>query len=147
MPIEDGVDFNGITITNHGKRTKHKTIEDALKSNDINILYPTILPNNISVTDIMLFEKDSKNKIIYFYSDPNLHSEISLNTQLSKAVKNGASEKTTINSIDCYICKMPDMQLVQIEFEFNGNYYMFTHTDKDILIEIIENLEEINNEN
>ena len=35
----------------------------------------------------------------------------------------------------------------QIIFEHNGNTYTLSHRDKDLLVEIIGNLKEINNEN
>lgn len=146
-PVEDSLEYNGITITNHGKSFLYSNIEEALKSEEIDIIYPTFLPNNITVTDIMLFEDNSKNKLIYIFNEPNLSSEICFNTTLPKSVKKDATEIITVGSITCYICNMPDISLVQVDFEYKGNVYYFSYTDKDTLMEIIENLEEINNEN
>ena len=147
VPIEEKQEYNGITITNHGKNKNYKTVEEALGKENIDVLYPAVLPNDIKVTDIMLYQKNSTDKLLYSFSDPNLYSDISFNASLPQSVKDEATETIEINSIVCYICEMQDINRTQITFEYNGDKYIFSHTDKTLLIDTIENLEEINNEN
>jgi len=147
VPIEEKQEYNGITITNHGKNTNYKTVEEALEKENIDVLYPAVLPNDIKVTDIMLYTQNSKNKMAYSFNDSDLYSYTTFDTFLDKSTKNGATEIIEINGIVCYISDLDDTNCIQIKFEYNGNTYMFSHTDKEVLVEIIENLEEINNEN
>ncbi len=145
-PVEKELEFNGVSVIMNGKNTNYKTIEDALKAEKIDVLYPAVLPDGIKVTDVMFYNKNAENKMTYTFSDPDLYCITSFNTQLSQKIKIGATEKITVNSMICYAAEMPDIKCIQIHFEYNGNTYMFSHTDKEVLIEIIENLEEIKNE-
>ena len=146
-PIEEKQDFNGITITNHGKNKNYATIEEALRSEKIDILYPVYLPDHIIVTDIMISETNDKSSVFFTFSDTALFIEISFNCVLSEKIKNDATQIQIINSINCYIYEMPDINSYQINFEYNGDTYAFNYSNKETLIEIIEKLEEINNEN
>ena len=146
-PIEEEQDFNGITVVMNGENTNYNTIEDALKAENIDVLYPAVLPDGVSVTDIMFYEENAKDKMIYIFENTDLSSTISFDTKLSQSVKDAANERVTINSITYYIFHMPDISLYQIEFEYKSNSYMFCYTDKETLMEIVENLEEIKNEN
>lgn len=147
VPVEEKQEYNGITITNHGKNTNYKTVEEALEKENIDVLYPAVLPEGLSTTDIMIFKEDSLNKMSYSFNDSNLYSYTIFDNKLPTDTEYEATEIIEINSITCYICNMPDINCTQIEFEYEGNTYFFSHSDKEVLIEIIENLEEINNEN
>lgn len=146
-PIEEGVDFNGITITNHGKGTKYKTIEDALKAEKIDVLYPSVLPDGITITNITTFIEDSEKVVTFNFSNFDINLTVFYNRELSTEAKTNSTKTQEINSILCYICEMPDVSLYQIEFEYKGNLYSFNHTNKEELIKIIENLKEIDYEN
>ena len=146
-PIEEEQDFNGVSIIHHGKTTTHSTIEEALKSKEIDVLYPALLPNDIEIKEIILYQDAGSNKLVYNFTDPILYLAISFSTPISKSIIEDATEIETNKSLIYYICDMPEMSCTQIWFEYKGNSYMFSHTDKEVLIEIIENLEEINNEN
>ena len=146
-PIEEEQDFNGISVEHHGKSTLYRSIEEALKTEEIDVLYPSFLPNNIKITNIMIYEENRKDKLVYLFNDSNLFATISFNTQLTKSVKNDATETKKINNIICYFYDLDDSNCIQIRFEYKGNTYMFSHTNYNILIEIIKTLEEINYEN
>ena len=146
-PIEEELDFNGITVTFHGKTSTYPTVENALKTEKIEILYPEILPNDIEIYNITFYQKEKVNRLVYNFNDPTLCAEISFNSTVSQSIINDATEKKVIDSITCYICEMPDISLYQVDFEYKNNHYFFSHSDKDVLIKIIENLKEIHNEN
>lgn len=145
-PIEEEQDFNGITVTNHGKRSKYKNIKDAMKGESLDVLYPTLLPDGASVDNIIIYEENNENKLIFIFDTVDLSAEIVFDASLKESVYSDATETFTIDSTTYYVCTMPDISLTQIEFEYNGDSYYFSYTDKDILIEIIKNLEEIHNE-
>lgn len=146
-PIEEELDFNGVTVFMNGENINFPNIEEALKTQKLEVMYPSTLPYNIQIDKITLYEENSVDKLAYNFNDTTLYAEISFNSTVSQKVINDATEIKVINSFNCYICDMPDIHCTQITFEYNGDAYKFSHTDKDVLIRIIENLEEINNEN
>jgi hypothetical protein len=145
-PIEEEQNFNGVSVIMNGKNTNYKSIEDALKEEKIDILYPTVLPGNIKITDIMIYEKNATHRMTYTFSDLNLYSDIAFNKSLTQNIKSDATEIYTHNNITYYICEMPDTSYCQIDFEYMGNSYFFSYTNKEVLIDIVRNLKEINNE-
>lgn len=146
-PVEEELDFNGVTVVNRGKGVTYETLEEALQKENIDVLYPAFLPEGTKVQQLLFSQNNGSTELSYIFDNQNLSSNIYFNTQLSQAFKDVATEIITLDSITYYICEKSDTSSVQVEFEYKGNTYMFYHTDKNVLIEIIENLEEINNEN
>lgn len=146
-PIEEEQDFNGVSVFVNGKNTNYKSIEDALKSEKTEVLYPATLPEGIVVTDIILSKDTDTYGVFYTFNDKELFFEIFCEKPLNKAAKKDATEVQEINSITCYIYEFTDINSYQINFEYNGDTYILNHSNKKLLIEIIENLEEIKNEN
>lgn len=146
-PIDEDLDFNGETITINGKATTYSTVDKALKSEKIDVLYPSVLPDGSKITELVFNENGDIKEMSYIFDNPNLFSDIYFNTEISQAEKEMSTEIMEINSITCYICEMEDISTTQITFEYEGNAYTFTHTDKAVLIETIKNLKEINYEN
>ena len=146
-PIGEEQEFNGVSVFVDSKGIKYPTIEDALKAEKLNILYPNSLPNDIKVTNITFSENTATIGVYFAFNDPELFMEVSCDKKLSEKIKKDATQIQEINHITCYICKMTDINSYQINFEYKGNTYAFNHSNKDLLVEIIGNLEEINNEN
>lgn len=146
-PIGEEQEFNGLSVFVDGNATNYPTIEDALKSEKADILYPATLPDGTKVTDIMFSKGTGTTKVHFTFNDAELFLKVSCDEKLSKTIKNDATHVQEINHITCYICKMTDINSYQINFEYKGNTYAFNHSNKDLLVEIIGNLEEINNEN
>ena len=146
-PVEEELDFNGVSVIMNGKNTNYKSIADALENERIDILYPKTLPNNIEVNKITFYKKSNLDKFSYSFSDPDLYFTICFDTLIADSVKDDSTETQKINSMICYIYEMNDINNVQIRFEYNNDTYMLNYTDKEVLIDIINNLEEINNEN
>ena len=146
-PIENEQEFNGVTVINHGKSSTYTSVEEALKAENVEVLYPSKLPNGIKINGISFNQKGKNEEMSYIFNEPTLFSNIYFNTSISNAQKEISTEIQEINSVTCYVCEIKQVSTTQITFEYKGNTYMFSHTDKDTLIEIIENLEEINYEN
>lgn len=146
-PIEEELDFNGVTVIVNGKTTTYSNIEDALKSEEIDILYPTNLPDGIKVTNITFHKNTDAKEVFFEFNDPELFMEVLHNETLTKDTKEVATEVQETDHYTCYIYEMADINSYQIIFEHNGNTYTLSHRDKKLLVEIIGNLEEINNEN
>ena len=141
-PVNEEVDTNGVTITMNGESVVYNTLEDALKNEGINVLYPTKLPENIILDNISFYEEYEKEKVTFAFNDENLIYSIVFKQMLTIDLKSVANEVIEINGIQCYIIEMPDIKTTQIYFEYNGNVYETSYTDKQELIEIIHNLKE-----
>ncbi len=142
-PIGEEIEFNGEIIYVGEKSTVYSTIDEALKSEKVNILYPSVLPDDIKITEVVFEQTDGVKNASYVFNDISLSSNIIFDTEISEAEKDVAIEVKEINSLICYICEMEDVSTTQITFEYEGNTYTFSYSEKEVLIEIIENLKEI----
>ena len=146
-PIGEEQEINGITVVMNGKTTTYSTIQDALKTEKLDVLYPTVLPKELQLKEITFYNESIYDKISYTFVDKSLIFEITLDNEIDDNIKSVSNEILEINDIKCFVCEMADINIYQIEFEYKGNTYYLSHADKDLLVKIIENLEEINNEN
>ena len=62
-PVEEEQNFNGVSVFMNGETTRYKSIEDALKTENLDILYPTVLPNDIEINKIMIYDKFGVHKL------------------------------------------------------------------------------------
>ena len=146
-PVEEEMDFNGVSVFMNGKTIIYQSIEDALKSEKLDVLYPAVLPNDIEINELIFYEENNFHKMAYVFHDTSLTSEIIFKTCIQESIKSISNETIDINGLKCFVCTMPDINRIQIYFEYKNTVYMFSHTDKEVLIDIIKSLEEINNEN
>ena len=143
VPVNQEIDANGITVVIRGEFVTYDTIEDALKSENINILYPTNLPKTINVTDVKVYKKYQQEKISFIFNDTDFTFSVVYNEILPQEVLLNDVEITEINNIQCYIIDMPDIGTTQIYFEHSGNLYKLRYNNKQDLISVIENLKEL----
>jgi len=142
-PVNEEVNINGITITSQGERRIYTTMEEALKKERINILYPSELPPNLKVNQLLLYRENTNYKVTFVFNDEKLLYSVVLEQEVSVDIKSIANEIITINGIDCYLLEMNDIGISQIHFDYNGNMYKLSYTNKQDLIEVIENLKEL----
>ena len=62
---------------------------------------------------------------------------------MSSELKLTSTEQIKVNTLECYVIEKEDFNFIQIYFEYKGNLYMLSYSDKQGLIEIIDNLEEL----
>ena len=143
MPVNEEVDANGITIVSRGDNHKYKSIEDFLKKENLEILYPEILPESVSLKQLALQQVGSKDKLAFIFDNIDFTFYITFDTDVSNAVVNGSTEILNLNGKVCYITNMTDIGVTQIYFVHNGDLYYLSYNNKQDLIEIIENLKEL----
>jgi len=143
VPINQELDANGITVVSRGDFFTYDSLEEALKSQHINILYPIKLPDDTTLEKLMLYQIDSINEIIFVFSNTNLSFSVSIQQSVPEWVLVDATEIMIIENLDCYIIDMNDVNVVQMFFEYKDNLYEINYTNKQELIEIIENLKEL----
>ena len=90
---------------------------------------------------------DSKEKMVFSFDNIDFTYTILFKDVIPKEVLSDDTEKIKINDITYYIIDMPDLDLVQIYFEYNGDLYKATYNNKEDLMFVIKNLKESKNEN
>ena len=133
---------NSISFENLGEIKEYKNIQEVIENEELDILLPKNLPNNLAIEMIKTFELDGIKENVISFNDENLSCLIKHNTDIPFDVYENNNGIININNLKCYIIEKDDVGLVQIYFTHNNNAYKYTYNDKQVLLEIIENLEE-----
>ena len=80
-PIGEKQEFNGVTVFLSGKNTNYATVEDALKTEKIDVLYPATLPENIKVINITFSTDNNFDELFLTFNDDELFMEITENEE------------------------------------------------------------------
>lgn len=142
IPVGEEQIDNGVTFINNGKSKTYNSLEKLRANEELDILLPKNLPNNIKAETIFISNDKTCKRIDITFSDENLFFAVVLNSDIPKGNKEICNQMITINSIDYYISNLTDVNTNIVEFVYNGNYYSITSNDMQILLDIIENLEE-----
>ncbi|MBR2876514.1 MAG: hypothetical protein IKC01_05190 [Clostridia bacterium] len=144
LPVDKEINVNGITVCMHGENVTYNSMEDLLKKESFTFLYPTKLPDSLSLTEISVYEEEGKENIDFVYSDSSFTYSVILNKKITDEIKSVATEILKINDIECYVIEMSDIGVVQIHFEYNKSLYEISYNNKQDLIDVIENLRSYN---
>lgn len=140
IPVDQIFSIGEKEFVNTGASVFYDNTDDFRKKENFNVLLPSNLPDNISLRRIQISEAED---IIYLSFDNVITSyEININTKLQKELLVNSDSYTTDNGLLCYIFKINNTDIVQIYFEYNGNTYTIGGTNKQTLLDIINNLEE-----
>ena len=142
IPINDEIDVGGISVYMYGENKDFDSLENAIKSIDLDVLYPSKLPDDIVLKKITLHTFDSKEKMVFSFDNIDFTYTILFNNVIPKEVLSDDTEKLKINDTTYYIIDMPDLGIVQIYFEYDGDLYKATYNNKEDLIFVIKNLKE-----
>ena len=142
-PVNEEMKMDGVTVIMNGESVVYTDLETALSDKGLNILYPAKLNSELLLKDISFYQKDGEEKITFAFKDNNLLYSVILNSSLLEKIESGSDEVFNIGSYECYLCEMKDVGICQVYFEYNGNVYEIIYTDKQGLIDIIENLKEL----
>lgn len=143
-PVNEEIQMGEITVVFHGEPKTYSSIESALKNENINILFPGTLPEDVNLEEIIIQNFDAKERIVLVFDSTDFSYSVTLDEYLSEAENNVSKEILKINNIVCYVVDISDLGMTQIHFEYNGNLYKISYTDKQDLIEVIENLRSYN---
>lgn len=143
-PINEEMVVNGVTVVMNGEYRDYTDIEQALKSENIDVLYPGNLLNSMNLERLIISNELGLQKLSFAFINKDLSFEILLDAGIEKYdVKNIAVEIVEINDLTCYLFTKTDVEWCQIYFEYEGNAYELSYPDRQELIKIIENLKEL----
>ena len=146
-PVNDEIEVDGISVYMYGENKDYDTLENAIKAIDLDILYPSKLPDDVVLKKITFHTFDSKEKLVFSFDNIDFTYTILFNNVIPKEVLSDDTEKLKINDTTYYIIDMPDLDIIQIYFEYDGDLYKATYNNKEDLIFVIKNLKESKNEN
>lgn len=140
--LESGPKEHGnITLYKSDVTETYSSIEELVKSERIEILYPSWLPENEKIISIWHFV-DGESEEYLLQCDVSNHSmEIKFNYELTETLKMNCTEKEIAGYL-VYYEKTP--KGVQANFVYKNNRYALKSDTEDNLFRIIENLKEIN---
>ena len=136
-PIEQ----NNITFYKSDKTKTYFSIEELAESEEIEILYPSWLPENEKIVSV-IYIKDGQSESYMLQCNVPEHSiNIEPGIGLSDNLKLNCKE-AEIAGYSVYIIETT--QYIQANFIYNNNRYAVKSDTEDNLFKIIENLKEIN---
>lgn len=131
---------DNITFIKPNETKTYSSIEELAKSEGIEILYPTWLPENEKIIEIWYMVDGESEEYTLQCSNP-LHSiDIKTNTDLLEKIKYDLNEKE-VAGFKVYYEETP--QYIQANFIYKNNYYGVHSDTEDNLFKVIENLKEI----
>jgi hypothetical protein len=142
LPIDESITEYGITFTYHGDSKKYTDIEELFKEEQLDILYPSVLPDGETTKYIKKIEKvDNKFDILFIFTSENLgyvvynYQAVDLNT---------LTDYTTceVNGLSFYIFDVDSAY--QAVCSYNGYMYCVIYNDYDNLLKILSNMKSIN---
>lgn len=141
IPFGKEVDVGEETYGKHSDTKRYTDIKDVVNKEKINLMFPT--KSDISSTISIISVFDSQESIIISYKDTNSSITIHKATSLSNEIKSICNEVKVINGTTVYLCIMNDTAQNQAYFSHNKNLYIVTCSNRDLLIDVLENMEEI----
>lgn len=128
-------------LINAGNFTNYYSTDEFSKNEDYKVLLPSEnLPEGIELKKIsVLHEMDD---IVLSFNETITGYTINLNSDIPQAEKDMSETIVEINGITCYVDDLKNTSITQIYFTYKNNYYVIVGTDKQILLDLIENLEE-----
>ncbi len=132
---------DGVTFGKSDKTTKYSSIEELMRSEEIEILYPTWLPQDEKIIAVWYTVEYGTESYIFQCVDPINSIAVDLNKGLTDAMKANCIKKE-IADFMVYYEEYADC--TQANFVYENNLYIIKSDTEDNLFRIIENLKEIN---
>lgn len=136
----DSIEYEGVTIYNFDESKTYPTLEVLLEEEELNVLYPTWLPDDEKITQVLYLLEGETESYRLQSGNPNLSVSICINGTITEDIKNDCLSKK-INELTVYY--FVDGEYAQANFAYNNNVYIIGADAEENLFKIIENLEEI----
>ena len=133
------VDVDNESFGKIGSSVTYKSIEALAEKEKINILYPESIKDAVELISVDKTENETTIDISHTESD--IFVSITVDSQISKETFAVCNDKITLNNIDYYLCIMEDVNQAQAYFVYDNNMYVISHTNKNELIDLLNNME------
>lgn len=137
----DTLDNGKVTLTKGSITAEYSSINEALQENGLNdILYPSVLPDNIIIQKINVTAmSENKYKVTFIFSQNEIRYGIT-NYQVNNYEKYATYEKYIIGNKTYYITPVNNGEKYQAVWIDKGFEYHLSYTEYNELINIISNL-------
>ncbi len=140
MSAGSSIEYNDITFVKPDETKKYPSIEVLAKDEEIDILYPTWLPDNEKIVTVWYMNVDDSERYVMYGDKTEYSINVFINKDLSKNTKSNCLMKEVSG---CPIYYLKAEECIQANFEYKSNVYLITSDTEDNLFRIIENLKEI----
>lgn len=134
-------EYGNITVIKPNETKTYSSIEEFAKDEEIEILYPSWLPENEKIISIMYLLEGGTESYTLINSTPEHSIGITLESKLAEEIKSNSNQKE-IAGYTIYYQETP--LYIQADFIYKNNHYAIKADTEDNLFRIIENLKEIN---
>ncbi len=134
-------DFDNIELIKPDESKTFSSIEEFAEYENIEILFPTWLPENNKITEIGYYSEDTLGEFYVLYCGDAAYSiQININKTVSRGIKADRPMKKA-GEYTVYIIDNGDF--VQGMFDYNGCSYSVSAFTEEEVLRVIENLKEI----
>ncbi len=135
------MNYDNITLIKPNETKEYSSIEELVKDEEIEILYPTWLPENEKIVKVWYINEDKSERYLLQCKKPIHSISVEINRDLLASVKSDCVKKEIAGYLVYYT---ETTQYLQVSFEYKNNVYIAKSDTEDNLFRIIENLKEIN---
>ncbi len=133
-------EHNNITFYKADVTKTYSSIEELVKDEKIEILYPTWLPENEKIVKVWYLDEDVVKRYVMHSNIPEHGIDVDVGASLTETLKTNSLNKE-IAGYKVYYIKT--VRYVQANFVYKNNVYIIKSDTEDNLFKIIENLKEI----
>ena len=139
--LNDGPkEHSGITFYKYDEKIEYSSLEDFKESEEVDILYPTWLPEDEKIIEISYIVTGNTPMYLLCSNEPEHGITIELDNKLPEDLKLNCLEKEVASHLVYYLSAP---EYVQANFVYKNNLYRIKSDTEDNLFRIIENLKEI----
>lgn len=127
-------DGDGFTLIKGNSSSRFDSVEALLQEEELKILYPANLPENIKIEKITIIEIENDRRVYFNFNIDDL-------TMLSKAIGKQIDDPERLRIINEFACYVDQYDgKYQATFYHENREYTIVHSNYEELVEIIENL-------
>lgn len=134
-------EYGNVTLNKSNETKKYISIEELLKDEKIEILYPTWLPENEKIVTVMYLDVEQSEVYVFKSNYDKYGVSVTINGMINDDIKADCSTRE-INGYTVHYSKKENY--VQAVFEYKNNLYNIKSDTEENLFKTIECLEEIN---
>lgn len=133
------VEEGDIAVVKPTERTRYYSVEEFLKAENPDILFPQPLPDGVAIKEIQLYQTDDNAIILFTFENDKL--EIWINNDYQKELEhNTCIEEINTDTLHCYIFLINEKYYAY--GQHNGNQYIFNSSDLNLVKQTIINMKE-----
>ena len=107
LPYDEPVEAEGMTFIRNGNVTAYDSIDDLLEAEQLDILYPSWLPDEIKINSIIAVDEKNGLTINFVFNKNEVYYTVMLYDEYTELVKNRSTEDVTdISGLTVYFTQI-----------------------------------------